>query len=178
MEYITFIFDTLTEMVTSVETGSKALSASIISTLKTAQVLQILFAIQFSIMVFRFVLDRDGFVFLTGFIRNVAVYIIVLSALNNWSTLGFGFVTFFDSVVTTSMSSAASALSGKEISGSNATGLLTSMKTAFDGEFDRIDAKFDEYRKDFERKINEKKDEEDKKEGEGGTSEASAPGGT
>lgn len=112
IDYMDFIFDSLIGMIGAIEGGAKAISAALIGQIFSNLILQIMFAIQTSILVIRFVLDRDGFSLVTDFIRLAAIYMIIIHLLTNWETFGFGFIEFIMTLFTTVLSAASGALSG------------------------------------------------------------------
>lgn len=139
INYADFIFGVLESSVGAIETGAQAIAGELVGLILGTMILQVFFAIQLTILAFKFTLDGDYLESVSDFIKLVAIYIIVISVMRLWEDIGFGIIDFVTNLILGAIGGAASALApGVTLDTSSPVNLITSMMPALEGVFTDI----------------------------------------
>lgn len=145
INYADFIFGVLESSVGAIETGAQAIAGELVGLILGTMILQVFFAIQLTILAFKFTLDGDHLESVSDFIKLVAIYIIVISVMRLWEDIGFGIIDFVTSLIIGAIGGAADGLAG--MTGGESLGLagsagpvqlMTAMMPALEGVFTNI----------------------------------------
>jgi len=147
--FFELVFKTIETLISSVSAGTESIANSIISLGNDYNVLPILFAIQSSILVFKLVMDDDGFDVVTGFIRQIALYTIIFAVLNNWNNYGFGLINFANGWMTGAVVNASATITG----GAKISGNMTDPVSAFSYIQNMYSSKFLKLKEDINNRL-------------------------
>lgn len=139
INYADFIFGVLESSVGAIEMGAQAIAGDLVGLILGSMILQVFFAIQLTILAFKFTLDGDYLESVSDFIKLVAIYIIVISVMRLWEDIGFGIIDFVTNLILGAIGGAASALApGVTVDTSSPVNLITSMTPQLEGVFTNI----------------------------------------
>ena len=124
INYADFIFGVLESSVGAIEMGAQAIAGDLVGLILGSMILQVFFAIQLTILAFKFTLDGDYLESVSDFIKLVAIYIIVISVMRLWEDIGFGIIDFVTSLIIGAIGGAADGLAG--MTGGRSLGLAGS----------------------------------------------------